>query len=80
MNDLPSCATWIQEKRTGIEMTQAELAKIVGCSESLIERMELDEVIPSLPDWVNITKALGHGPEKIIWQKRRDEVSEKVKK
>lgn len=47
MNDLSSFGAWVRNRRRILDLTQADLARLVGCAEVTIQKIEHDERRPS---------------------------------
>ena len=47
MDEIGSFGTWLKRRRRELDLTQAELAQRVGCSEAAIRKIEADERKPS---------------------------------
>jgi class 3 adenylate cyclase/DNA-binding XRE family transcriptional regulator len=47
MDSEGSFGRWLKRRRKGLDLTQAELARRVGCAEGTIRRLEADELRPS---------------------------------
>src|SRR5437867_7491796 len=47
MNDTQAFGSWVKQRRKALDMTQIELANLVGCSESAIIKIELGQRRPS---------------------------------
>ncbi len=59
MDDLGSFGTWLRHRRRELDLTQAELAQRVGCSEAAIRKIEADERKPSQQLTELLAKELG---------------------
>ncbi len=47
MHDIASFGRWLKLRRIMLELSQAELARLVGCAEVTIRKIEADERRPS---------------------------------
>src|SRR5918998_2251201 len=47
MEDTASFGTWLKQRRKALDLTQAELARRVGCAMMTIQKIEADERRPS---------------------------------
>ena len=47
MGETHSFGYWVRRRRKALDLTQAELARLVGCAEVTIRRIEADERRPS---------------------------------
>src|SRR5947209_4797150 len=47
MSDTQTFGAWVKRRRRALDLTQLELAKLVGCSESAILKIELGQRRPS---------------------------------
>ena len=47
MNDIASFGRWLKLRRIALELTQADLAELVGCAVVTIRKIEADERRPS---------------------------------
>src|SRR5919202_2678681 len=48
MHEIASLGRWIKLRRIVLELSQAELARLVGCAEITIRKIEADERRPSV--------------------------------
>src|SRR5215207_5779708 len=47
MRDHPSFGAWLKQRRKALDLTQADLARLVGCAVVSIRKIEADEQRPS---------------------------------
>src|SRR4051794_20673543 len=47
MDDATSFGTWLRRRRKALDLTQADLARRVGCTASLLRKLEAEERRPS---------------------------------
>jgi transcriptional regulator with XRE-family HTH domain len=47
MDDIPSFGAWLKRRRKALDLTQADLAQLVGCAVVSIRKIEADEQRPS---------------------------------
>src|SRR5215207_5898436 len=47
MRDHPSFGAWLKRRRKALDLTQADLARLVGCAVVSIRKIEADEQRPS---------------------------------
>src|SRR5215212_11824198 len=47
MREVPSFGAWLKRRRKALDLTQADLARLVGCAVVSIRKIEADEQRPS---------------------------------
>jgi putative transcriptional regulator len=65
-------ANRVKELRTGLGLTQAELAERVGIARVSILSIEKGHFIPTIETALRISQALGAAVEEIFWLKDED--------
>ncbi len=63
MNEAYSFGTWLRQRRRALDLTQAELARRLGCATVTLQKIELDERRPSKDTAVRLAEALEIAPE-----------------
>src|SRR5262245_60137922 len=62
MDDATSFGRWLRKRRRACDLTQAELARRVGCVEGTIRKFEADELRPSRETAARLATQLGVPP------------------
>ena len=63
MHEIASLGRWIKLRRIVLELSQAELARLVGCAEITIRKIEADERRPSAQLAARLAGSLELAPE-----------------
>jgi transcriptional regulator with XRE-family HTH domain len=63
MGELPSFGAWLKRRRKALDLTQAELARLVGCAVISIRKLEADEQRPSRQIAERLAQHLQLAPE-----------------
>src|SRR5438128_7135442 len=63
MRDHPSFGAWLKRRRKALDLTQADLARLVGCAVVSIRKIEADEQRPSRQTAERLAQHLQIPPE-----------------
>src|SRR5919199_422201 len=66
MHEIASLGRWIKLRRIVLELSQAELARLVGCAEITIRKIEADERRPSAQLAARLAGSLELAPEERV--------------
>src|SRR5215210_1006559 len=63
MREVPSFGAWLKRRRKAFDLTQADLARLVGCAVVSIRKIEADEQRPSRQIAERLAQQLQIAPE-----------------